>query len=209
MLSAKRARFVAEYLVDSNATQAAIRAGYSPTSAMVTGCRVLKDAKVQAEIAARQLSLIKKLEITQRRVVEELALIGFANMGDYMRATQNGDPYLAFAELTREQKAALAEVTVEDFVDGRGEEARDVRRVKFKLYDKRAALVDLGRHLGMFPTKGEQNGAGGLNVGVRLIVQIVRGAEATLVAARTGQDAATHQRAAQAVLGPSGDQEGA
>ncbi len=49
--------------------------------------------------------------------------------------------------------AALQEVTVEDFTEGRGEDKRDVRRVKFKLYDKRAALVDLGRHLGMFPNQ--------------------------------------------------------
>ena len=50
----------------------------------------------------------------------------------------------------------LAEVTVEDFVDGRGEDARAVKRVKFKLHDKRAALVDLGRHLGMFDAKHKQ-----------------------------------------------------
>jgi hypothetical protein len=44
-------------------------------------------------------------------------------------------------------------VTVEDFLDGRGEEARKIRRVKFKLHDKRAALVDLGRHLRLFVEK--------------------------------------------------------
>jgi hypothetical protein len=47
-------------------------------------------------------------------------------------------------------------VNVENFIDGRGEDARAVRRVRFKLYDKRAALVDLGRHLGFFEMKREQ-----------------------------------------------------
>jgi phage terminase small subunit len=75
-----------------------------------------------------------------------------------MRANPNGDPYLDFSKLTRDQAAALVEVTVEDFKDGRGDAARDVRRIKFKLADKRAALVDLGKHLGMFVEKHELSG---------------------------------------------------
>ena len=86
-------------------------------------------------------------------VLRELALLGFSNMQDYMRAGPDGDPYLDFSDLTREQAAALAEVTVEDFTDGRGKDARDVRRVKFKLADKHAALVSMARHLGMFNDK--------------------------------------------------------
>ena len=49
-------------------------------------------------------------------------------------------------------------MTVENFLDHRGEEARSVRRVKFKLHDKRTALVDLGRHLGMFVHKPHHDG---------------------------------------------------
>src|SRR5208283_5099994 len=88
----------------------------------------------------------------------ELAKIGFANMQDYMGSTPGGDPYLDFSKLTRDQASALAEVTVDDFVDGRGEDARAVKRVKFKLHDKRAALVDLGRHIGMFEDRESNNG---------------------------------------------------
>ena len=102
-----------------------------------------------------------KAEVTVEKIVAELAKIGFANMADYMRPNAAGDPYLDFSRLTREQAAALQEVTVEDFTEGRGEDKRDVRRVKFKLYDKRAALVDLGRHLSMFPTKVEMSGKDG------------------------------------------------
>jgi phage terminase small subunit len=91
-------------------------------------------------------------------VLRELALIGFANMADYMRAGPDGDPYLDFSALTRDQAGALSEVTVEDFKEGRGENARDVRRVKFKLADKRAALVDLGKHLKLFTDRVEHTG---------------------------------------------------
>jgi hypothetical protein len=74
-------------------------------------------------------------------------------MADYMKSTPEGDPYLDFSALTR-----LSEVTVEYFVDRRGEDARAVKRVKFKLNDKHAALVDLGRHLGLFETKRKHDG---------------------------------------------------
>jgi hypothetical protein len=58
----------------------------------------------------------------------------------------NGE--LNWAGLTREQAAALTEVTVDDYIDGRGENARDVRKVKFKLADKRAALMDITKLFG-------------------------------------------------------------
>ena len=99
--------------------------------------------------------------ITADRVLTELGKIGFANMADYMKAEPDGDPYLDFSALTGDQAAALQEVTVEDFKDGLGEKSRDLRRVKFKLANKRAALVDLGRHLGMSVDKHEVAGKDG------------------------------------------------
>jgi hypothetical protein len=69
-------------------------------------------------------------------------------MMDYMRIGASGDPVLDFSKLTREQAAALTEVTVDDYVDGRGENAREVRKVKFKLGDKRAALMDVAKLFG-------------------------------------------------------------
>jgi phage terminase small subunit len=156
-LTPKQERFVAEYLIDLNATQAAIRAGYAAKDANVQGSRLLANVSIAALIAKRKKGQADKLQITADRVLQELALIGFANMGDYMRVGVDGDPHLDFSALSRDQTAALTEVTVEDFKDGRGEDARDVRRVKFKLSDKRAALVDLGRHLKLFTDVVEHN----------------------------------------------------
>lgn len=157
-LTAKQNRFVAEYLVDQNATQAAIRTGYSAKTAKVQGSRLLTKVAIRAAIEAATAERARRTEITQDMVVRELAKIGFANMGDFMRVGHDGDPVLDFGNLTEDQKAALVEVTVEDFKDGRGEDARDVRRVKFKLADKRAALVDIGKHLGMFRERVEHSG---------------------------------------------------
>lgn len=160
-ITPKQARFVEEYLIDLNGKQAAIRAGYAPKAAEVQASQLLSNPKVAAYLQERKAKLAAKLEITQERVLNELAKVGFANMADYMRAGANGDPYLDFSKLTRDQAAALSEVTVEDFVDGRGDDARDVRRVKFKLADKLGALDKLGRHLGLFKDRVELSGPNG------------------------------------------------
>ena len=67
-------------------------------------------------------------------------------MLDYMKV-QGSDAIVDLSTLTCDQAAAIQEVTIEDYRDGRGADARDVRRVKVKLSDKRAALVDMGKHL--------------------------------------------------------------
>jgi phage terminase small subunit len=152
-LTAKQERFVEEYLIDLNATAAARRAGYSEKTARSQGQRLLTNVDLQAALERRRAVIAKKTKVTPESVVMELAKLGFSNMADYMKSGPDGDPYLDFRDLSRDQTAALTEVTVEDFKDGRGDESRDVRRVKFKLADKRAALVDIGKHLGMFTDK--------------------------------------------------------
>lgn len=160
----KQQRFVDEYLIDLNATQAAVRAGYSPKTAMVQGCRLLRNVQVAAAVAEGQRRKAEELNITASDVLKELVKLGFSNMQDYMKAGPDGDPYLDFSELTRDQAAALVEVTVEDYKEGRGDDARDVRRVKFKLADKRAALVDLGKHFKLFTDKVQHEGTMNITV---------------------------------------------
>lgn len=160
-LTNKQKAFVEEYLVDLNATQAAIRAGYSAKTADRIGPELLGKTWVSEAIQAAMAARSERTEITSDRVLQELAKIGFANMADYMKCTPDGDPYLDFSSLTRDQAAALVEVTVEDYLEGRGDDARSVRRVKFKLADKRAALVDCGKHLGMFVERKEITGKDG------------------------------------------------
>ena len=152
-MTPKQATFVREYLTDLNATQAAIRAGYSKRTAAFIGAENLKKPYVAEAIRIAMAERAAKTEITAERVLRELAKIGFANMDSFMKLTPDGSAVLDFSNLTPEQAAAISEITVEEFMDGNGDDARPVRRVKFKLHDKRAALVDIGRHLGMFNDK--------------------------------------------------------
>lgn len=144
-LTPKQAKFAIEYVVDLNATQAAIRAGYSIKTPGAIGAENLKKPKIMAAIAKLQAQIARNNEITPERIVAELAKIGFSNIGDFMDA--QGDP----SKLTRDQLAAVSEVTVERVVGDMAEDGTGgIVRAKFKLYEKRAALVDLGKHLNMF-----------------------------------------------------------
>lgn len=165
-MSLKDRRFADEYLKDFNATRAAKRAGFPPASAHTEGCKALKKPYVAEYIDKRQAAIAKRYEVTQERIVGELAKLAFASMGDFVRVTPEGDPYLDFSDMDQSQAASLIEVTVDEYTDGRGDDARDVKKVKIKLHDKRSALVDLGKHLGLFDKSGDPTDDGSLVVKV-------------------------------------------
>jgi phage terminase small subunit len=155
-LRPKQRRFVEEYLADLNATQAAIRAGYSPKTAGQQAWDLLKKPEIEVAIAELQQARSQRCQITADMVLAELARLAFANMMDYMRIGDGGDPYVDLSALTRDRAAGLVQFVVEDFKDGRGEEARDVRKVRIKLHPKLPALIKLGEHLGLFKGQGEE-----------------------------------------------------
>lgn len=149
-MNRKMARFVEEYLVDLNASRAARRAGYFGGY----GRRLMHREDIAAAIQAAMDARSKRTGITADEVMRELARIGKANLMDYIRVQADGSAYVDLSDLDREQAAGLAEITVDEYAEGRGAKSRAVKRVRIKLMDKRAALVDLGRHLGMFGGKG-------------------------------------------------------
>ena len=137
-LTPKQERFCLEYVVDLNATQAAIRAGYSPKTARFIGAENLTKPNIAARIAELQQKTARKLEITAEAIANELALLAFSNMEDYAKV--GGD----LSKLTREQLAAIQEAVFEELEDG-----KVVRRTKIKLAGKRESLETLGRYLGL------------------------------------------------------------
>jgi phage terminase small subunit len=159
-LNKRQCRFVQEYLVDLNGTQAAIRAGYSAKTAAEQAFDLLRKPQISAAITGAEADRAIRTGVTQDRVIAEMARLGFANMLDYIAVQADGTAYVDLEHLTRDQAAAIAEMTVEEFKDGRGEDARDVKRVKIKLADKLGPLTQLGRHTGLFPTRMEHSGPG-------------------------------------------------
>ncbi len=153
-LTPKQARFVEEYLVDLNATQAAIRAGYATGSARITASRLLAKANIAAAIAEEQQARSKRTGVTIDRVVQELALVAFADMGTYLVLDgESTTVRLDWSGLPPGATKIIQEITQEEHTGGRGHETGQVRRTKFKLYSKLDALEKIARHLGMFTEK--------------------------------------------------------
>lgn len=92
-LSAKHAKFVAEYLKDLNATQACIRAGYSKKTAKQQGSRLLTNAAVRAAVDAKGEKLLEKADVTSERIVGEFARYAFAPKLDDFSGRPIGDGY--------------------------------------------------------------------------------------------------------------------
>lgn len=152
-LTDKQEKFCREYIVDLNATQAAIRAGYSEKTADQQGSRLLTNVKVAERIQELQNEAAERNDITVDRVLAEYAKIGFADPSKFFKATVGGDPYIDASEATEDDWAAVTSIQCEDFLDGRGEDVREVRKVKITLADKKGALDSIARHLGMFKDK--------------------------------------------------------
>lgn len=167
-LTDKQRRFVDEYLVDLNATQAAIRAGYSQKTAGQIGEQNLKKLEVAAAVQEAQAARAKRTEITQDMVLRELAKIGFSDIRKIvrwgkteLRVTDAGDDD---GEVT-EAYHGLALVGADDIDDDTAAAISEISEgregLKVKLHDKKGALVDIGRHLGMFKDRVEHSGPNG------------------------------------------------
>lgn len=140
----KQERFCEEYMIDLNATQAAIRAGYSPKTAQQQSTRLLLNVLVQNRIAQLQAEQSRRTGVSADRVVRELARIAFANASDLI------DPETASVKLdaSRDDLAAVQSIKVKTF-------GEDGLEHEVKLADKLKALDLLGRHLGMFGGAGD------------------------------------------------------
>lgn len=165
-LTPKQARFVDEFMIDLNATQAAKRAGYSEFTADVQGPRLLGNVGVAAAIAARQAAIAQKLGVTQERIVAELAKIAFADIRKAVSwgrspidtTSENASPnglgiypveLVSSDKIDDDTAAAVSEVSLTQ------------TGIKIKMHDKKSALVDLGKHLGMFKERIEHTGKDG------------------------------------------------
>lgn len=158
-MTPRQKRFVEEYLIDLNATQAAIRAGYSAHTAEQTASRLLRNVKVQEAIAAAQQARSQRTEITQDRVLREIASLSFA---DIRQLFDSNGRLRSVHELPDDVASAIASVDSYEEFAGSGDERRRIGEVrKIKLWDKVSALTLLAKHLGMLTEKREISGPNG------------------------------------------------
>lgn len=145
----KQDAFVEEYLVDLNATQAAIRAGYSVKTASEQASRLLANVKVQTKIAKAMAERSKRTGINQDRVVLELARIAFVNPQNLI----NPEDASVRDNASEDDLACIQSVKVKTSFSDKG----DMIEREVKLNDKMKALELLGKHLGMWNDKIDLN----------------------------------------------------
>lgn len=155
-LTAKQQRFVEEYLIDLNATQAAIRAGYSSRTAYRTGADNLRKPQVAAAIETERAAHGKKADIKIQDVLREYARLAFSNVSDFLTFGAEGVVLRDSASIPREILAAVSEVS--DTKEG----------VKFKLHSKTSALDSLCKVLGFNFSDRSDNAANPGEIAKRL-----------------------------------------
>ena len=165
-MTEKQKIFADEYLIDLNATRA-YRVAYPSVkkekTAAQAGSRMLRNVKVQKYIADRMQERQKRTEITQDRVLEELAAIAFARATDYAEVKDECVRIKDTDSLTDQQIKAIAGIKEGKF------------GIELKLNDKEKALELLGRHLGMVKDKVEVSGLEDEKTHLDDILQQMRG----------------------------------
>lgn len=164
-LTGQQKLFVREYMIDLNATQAAIRAGYSAKTAESMGNKLMQKPHIKAAIQKQMDKRSRKTDITAERVLQELAKIGFADIKDFLRYEtektvvdydDEGNPVYGYKQIVEAKPSEEIDGTLVNEVsigkDG---------TFRFKMHDKKAALEMLGKHLKLFTDRQEITGADG------------------------------------------------
>ncbi|MBS5854000.1 MAG: terminase small subunit [Clostridium sp.] len=144
-------RFCDEYLIDLNATRAykvAYKRCKKDETANVNGSKLLRNTKVKEYILQKQAEIQKRTEITQDRVLKELAKIAF---GDIRKLYTDNGALRNIVDLEDDIAGAISGVETFEEYEGRGAEREYIGDTKkVKMLDKTKALELLGKHLGMF-----------------------------------------------------------
>lgn len=156
-LSPKQLRFVEEFVVDLNATQAAIRAGYSPKTAAAQGSRLLKNVEVQQAIAQRQAQVSQSAGVRAEDVLRQLMRIGFC---DIRKAYDEKGNLLPIKDLPDDIALAVSGIDVEEIQGPDDENPQTLRVRKLRFPDRNKALELLGKHLKLWVDKVEHSADG-------------------------------------------------
>ena len=146
-------KFVDEYLIDFNATQAAIRAGYSPDTANEQGSQLLARPDIRELVAEGQKAIAERTQTFQDNAVDELKIVGFSDLADFLTVKEGGIvEQKSFDQLTKEQTKCIKKIkqVVRSSHSADGTILHQTATLEVELHDKLRALELLGRHLGMF-----------------------------------------------------------
>ena len=162
-MTPKQKRFVEEYLIDLNATQAAIRAGYSKKTAQIIGFENLKKPIIADAIGFVLAERSKKTKIDSAWVLKRAALLADFNLNRFLTVTDDGLAIFDFTDATDDDWFCISEYTTDLINKGAGEFKYAATRVKLKTFDRLRALELVGKHVDVnaFKDRIEHTGPGG------------------------------------------------
>lgn len=146
-LTPKQLNFCNEYLIDMNATRAALRAGYSASTAL--NGQLMNMPKIKLYLQEKTADAMQRAQVNHAMVLSELCKIAFGNMGNYFAADGNIKPT---HELSDDDKAALWSVSVGDS----GGDGSAVSITKFRMYNKLSALDKIAKHIGFYVPQAQE-----------------------------------------------------
>lgn len=147
-LTGKQDRFCREYMTDYNATQAAIRAGYSEHTAYSIGHENLRKPEIKAFLMVLRGRINRKLDVTTTRIVQEIASIAFANQSDVIERDGEMIRFKQAHEVPEYANAAIKKIRCKRRYEGKGEDAVEVEDIEIEMHDKKGALDMLMKHAG-------------------------------------------------------------
>jgi phage terminase small subunit len=179
------------YIHSHNATRSIFRAheecGHPITlkGSGVKGSVLLKTPRIQEMIRKKRQEYLRSAEMDPSMLLMELQKIAMARLPEIIQVSENGEQAWYDLSLIDERiAAALGEVTIETYMEGRGEFAREVKRVKIKLHNKLDAIEKLVKHFGLYKEDNEQSGKALVDALHRGRARVARRAEYPLLDAK-------------------------
>ena len=155
-------KFADEYFKDMDPVKAAVAVGYSPTNAKSHGPALLRNPRVQSRIDYLRRKAAKKAEVSAEWVVAELAKLARVDLGDILFFGKDGQVHIRPEALEDpEISTALAEITIDDEIIENKRGKMTKRKGRVKTHDKTKALLELGKHLGLWPSNRVDLGVSG------------------------------------------------
>lgn len=151
--SDKQRLFVQEYLIDLNATQAAIRAGYSEHTAKDIGCENLAKPNIQAAIQEAMAKRLERTQLSQDKTLREYARLAYSDPRKFFKKDGSLIP---IHELDDDTAACIGGIDIQEHWEGTGNDAELIKTKKIKIIDKLGALRDVGKHQGIFEKDNNQ-----------------------------------------------------
>jgi phage terminase small subunit len=147
-LTARQRRFCEEYIIDLNATQAAIRAGFSAKTARCQASKLFANVAIEKYVADLRAKQQKRTEIDADAVLKELATLGFSKITNVLELDKYGASFKE--ELSEEAQRSIESISVSKTSVETDRGVSSNERLQVKMHSKISALKVLGQHLGIF-----------------------------------------------------------